>query len=381
MQASVSGLNDVFTTIYMKVGNTILSASAPSNTDGTASSIQFDGTVVINGTVPFVIYADIKDTAVAQRVKFNAGVSLSSFVGTNEYSDGQAITSAIGSLSPITNTIVAANLQLTNTTTSAKTVQKNDMDITLADLQFSTTTDIISKIYSFKATFSGRNEADFAGGVVTVYDKNGLALVSDNIETNTGTLVFVLPTALAVSKGNPVDLKVKLDRVANTVTGNDWMKLVFGTVNAKNIITLDTINPNPTTIDSATLNAVNAGTVSVQGQSFSPVLVKMNGATATIATLKFKPFNGNVTLKDLTLTGTDTTPFSVVTLNDGTNPIATFIKLGTTGLWIDNINAPLTMDVTKTYSVVATLKNATTAADLIGGYAISLISANFESLN
>jgi len=380
MQASVSGLNDVFTTIYMKVGNTVLSTTAPSNTDGTASSIQFEGTVVVNGTVPFMIYADIKDTAVAQRVKFNAGVSLASFVGTNEYSNGEAITSAIGSLSPITNTIAAANLNFTNTTTSAKTVQKNDMDITMADLEFSTTTDIISKVYSFRATFAGTDEQNFAGGVVTVYDKNGTALVSDSIETNTGSLVFVLPTALAVSKGNPVQLKVKLDRVANTVTGNDSMKLIFGTVNAKNIITTDTINPSPTTLDSVTLNAVNAGTVSVVAQSFSPILVKMNGSTATIGTLKFRPYNGNVTLKDLTLTGTDTTPFSVVVLKDGTNTVATFIKIGTTGLWIDNINLPLTTE-TKTYTVEATLKTASTYSDLIGGYALTLNSANFESLN
>lgn len=185
MTASVSGLNDVFTTIYMKVGNTILSASAPSNADGSAATIEFDGTVVVNGTVPFMIYADIKDTAVAQTIKFNQGISLASFVGTNEYSNGEAVTSAIGSLSPITNSIVGANLTFSNTNTSAKTVQKNDMDITLADLEFSTTTDIVSKVYSFRATFAGTNPHNFAGGVVTVYDKNGAALVSDNIETNT----------------------------------------------------------------------------------------------------------------------------------------------------------------------------------------------------
>lgn len=190
-----------------------------------------------------------------------------------------------------------------------------------------------------------------------------------------------MPTALSVSKGNPLQLKVKLDRVANTVTGSDSMTLVFGTVNAKNIINMETINPNPTTLNSATLNVVNAGTVSVVAQSFSPALVKMNGATTTIATLKFKPFNGNAVLKDLTLTGTDTTPFSKVVLKDGTTEVATLIKLGTTGLWIDGLNEPLTMDVTKTYTVEATLKNATTQADLIAGYAMTLVEANFESLN
>ncbi|MEI8091117.1 MAG: hypothetical protein WCG98_02470 [bacterium] len=383
MTASLSGLNQVFTTIYMKVGNTVLSAAAP--TTATAA-IKFEGTVTVNGTVPFIIYADIKDTASAQTVKFNEGVSLASFKGTNEYSDGEIITSAIGSLSPITNTIVAANLQFTNTQTSTQTVQKNGLDITMANLEFATTTDIISKIYSFKATISGYNNTtgnnmyNFAGGVVTVYDKNGTALVSDNIVSGTNYVTFVLPNALSVSKGNPVNLTVKLDRVANTVTGNDQLKLVFNTVNAKNFITSNSIDPTPTSLNSALLNVVNAGTVSVVAQSFTPLLVKMNGGTATIGTLKFKPFNGDAVLKNLTLSGTDTTPFSKVVLTDGTDEY-TFVKSGSTDLWLDGINKTLSMNVTKTYSVVATLKTASTANDLIAGYALGLLSANFESLN
>lgn len=368
----------------MKVGNTILSATAPS---AATAEIKFEGTVQVNGTVPFMIYADIKDTASAQTVKFNEGVSLASFKGTNEYSNGEQITSAIGSLSPITNTIVAANLQFTNTATSAKTVQKNGLDVTLADLEFSTTTDIISKVYSFKATISGYNNTtgnnmyNFAGGVVTVYDKNGNALVSDNIVSGTNYVTFVLPNALSVAKGSPVKLKVKLDRVSNMVTGYDTLKLVFNTVNAKNFITNDTINPTPTSLDSAVLNVVNAGTVSVVAQSFTPALVKMNGATATIGTLKFKPFNGDAILKDITLSGTNTSPFSKVVLKDGTEEIATFVKSGTTDLWIDGLNKTLTMNATKTYTVEATLKTASTSSDLIAGYALGLLSANFESLN
>ena len=108
--------------------------------------------------MPVSVYADIKDTAAAGSVKFTNTISLSTFAGPNEYNaNGQTVSSSIGSLSPITINIVGASLSMTNTYSNAQNVQKGDRDIKLADLKFSTTTDVISKISSFKAYLSGTN--------------------------------------------------------------------------------------------------------------------------------------------------------------------------------------------------------------------------------
>lgn len=367
----------VVRTIYAKIGNTVLSADAPATTTGV---INFNGSVTVNGSVPFVVYADIKDTAPAASVEFIDTINLGSFTRKEFVASNETATSSVGSLSPIKNNIVAANLTFNNTLSSTKIVQKGDNGVELANLEFSTTTDVVSKVYSFKATLGGTGNGNFAGGVVTVYDANGATLVSDTI-TSGSALTFVLPTALAVSKNNPLVLKVKLDKVANAVSGADYLKLTFNNVIAKDIIT----NNNITVAnqDSALLDVVTAGSVSVVAQSFNPVLVRLNGDVATIATLKFKPYNGDAKLKTITLTtsGYTTTAFSKVVLKDSGTLIATLVKSGANQLFAENIDNMLTLDVTKTYTVEATLINATTATDLGSGFDVRLTQADFESVN
>lgn len=367
----------VVRTIYAKIGNTVLSADAPTNTTGV---INFNGSVTVNGTVPFVVYADIKDTAPAATVEFTDTVNLSSFTRKEFVSTNETATSSVGSLSPIKNNIVAANLSFNNTLTSTKFVQKSDKNVELANLEFSTTTDVVSKVYSFKATLGGTGNGNFAGGVVTVYDADGKTLVSDTI-TSGSAMTFVLPSALAVSKNNPLVLKVKLDQVANAVTASDYLKLTFNTIIAKDIITSNNITI--ANQDSALLDVVAAGTVTTVAQSFNPTLVKLNGDTTIVGTLKFKPYNGDAKLKtiELTTSGYTTTAFSKVVLKDSGTLVATFVKNGSNKLFAENIDTTLALDVTKTYDVEATLINATTAADLGTSFDIRLTQADFESMN
>ena len=152
---------DTLRTIYFRIGNTILSATPPATT-GT-SNVVFDGSATINGTVKVAVYADVKDTAIAGTIKFANPINLTTFSGANEYNaDGSTITSAIGSISPITVNLVGASLQMANTYSNAQNVQKGDRDITLADLKFSTTNDVISKITSFRADIVGTAWTGFA---------------------------------------------------------------------------------------------------------------------------------------------------------------------------------------------------------------------------
>lgn len=381
--STVSGGTDVLRTIYFKVGSTVLSAEAPATKTGL---VTFDGTVTINGTANVSVYADVKDTAVAQSVRFTDTINLATFVGTDEYnSNGQLITSSIGSLSPITNNVVGANFSMTNTYSNAQNVQKGNMDLKLADLKFSTTTDVISKLSSFKATLSGSAWTNFQGGTVTVYNASGTALVSDTVTSGTAQLTFVLPNVVNVSKTTPAIFTLKLDQVANVVTGGNTFKLLFATgdVVARNYITNNNIYPTTATVSSV-LTVVNAGTVTNVAQSFSPKLVQLNGTTVSLGSVKFTPYNGNVYLKNmyLSLSGSNSTGvYTELTLQDSGTTVATFMDNGTTPYFTNLSTTALVAGTTKTYTIVGTLKTATTADNLSTGFVINLTSAGFESMN
>ena len=332
-----------------------------------------------------MVYADVKDTAVAQSVKFTDNIGLSTFLGTNEYSsNGQLITSSIGTLSPITNNISAASLQMTNTYSNAQNVQKGDRDLKLADLKFSTTNDVISKITSFRATLSGSTWTNFQGGTVTVYNEAGNALVSETITSGTNYLSFVLPNVVNVSKTTPAIFTLKLDQVANSTVSPDTLQLLFAAsdVVARNYITNTSITPTSNAVSSI-LSVVSAGTVTNVAQSFTPRLVQLNGTTVSLGSVKFTPYNGDAYLKNMyiSLTGTSTDIYTELKLQDSGTTVATFMDNGTTP-YFTNLSAPaLAAGVTKTYEIIATLKTATTAANLSNGFRISLTSAGFESMN
>lgn len=382
--AALTG-DSVLRTIYLKIGSTVMSASAPASL--TTGTVTFDGSVTINGTMPVSVYADIKDTAAAGTIKFTNTISLNTFAGPNEYnSNGQTVSSSIGSLSPISINIVGASLNMTNTYSNAQNVQKGDRDIKLADLKFSTTTDVISKISSFKADLSGSTWTNFQGATVTVYDEAGTSLVSDTITSGTSQLTFVLPNTVNVSKSDSAIFTLKLDQIANATVNPNSLKLIFntGTVVAKNYITNNSIYPTAATTSSV-ITVVDAGTVTTVAQSFNAKLLQLDGSTVSLGTLKFKPFNGNAILKSvyLTLSGYSLTemPYSEVTLKDSGTLVATFVNDGNNNLFATNINKELSVDVTKTYDVVATLKNATTSTNLGSGFVMNLTTGGFESMN
>jgi hypothetical protein len=373
-----TGIDQVVKTFYVKIGGTVLSSSAIAANSG---AILFEGVVNVNGTVPFTIYADIKDTAPATTIKFTNNIGLSDFKGTNEYaSNGQAVTSSIGTFSPVTLTVVAANLQLASNLTSIKTVVNGDRNIDLANIEFSTTTDVQASVKSFKATLTGTNIYNFKGATVTLYDANGTALVSNTIETGVSTMSFALPNAVRVVKGSPVVFTMKVDQIPTYTVANDQLKLNVNTVYATNLITSNDIT-NSLNVDTATLKVVAAGTVSTVAQTFSNALVTLNGSTLNIGSVKFKPYNGDAVLKKLYITVSGSiAPLTKVVLKDGANSVITFTKSGQL-LVADDINQTLTMDVTKTYDLEGTLISAATAADLGIDTSLVLDKADFESTN
>lgn len=277
-----------------------------------------------------------------------------------------------------------ANIQMINSSTGSKNVQRGDRNLKLADLKFSTTTDVISKISSFRADLSGTNMYNFQGGTVTVYDAAGTALVSQTITSGTSQLAFVLPNTVNVSKTAPAIFTLKLDQVANAVATWDILQLLFSTwgVVARNFITNNSIYPTSSAVSSV-LTVVDVATVTQVAQSFTPRLVQLDGTTVSLGSVKFTPYNGNAYLKNMyiSLTGSNTAMYTELTLKDSGTVVATFLDDGNSP-YFTNLSAPvIAAGTTKTYDLVATLKTATTAANLSTGFKISLTSAGFESAN
>ena len=369
-----TGFDKILTNLYIKIGSTIIAAdSIPA---ATTAGFVFDGQASINGTVAFQIYGDIKSDAPATTITALPSFNLNNVTGIKEFDNGQAVTSGIGSIDGRSVTIADASLTLSNSSASTKTVQRGDKNVEIAKLEFATTSDVISKLYSFKATVTGSNYGMYDGAQVTVYDANGNALVSDTVRTGSNTLTFVLPSYMTVAKAMPVNLTVKLDQVPSLVnTGGYALGLTFN-----NLVAKDMINQNPVgaslTQASTTLTSVAGGSVSVITQTYNQKLIKA-GDTAIIGAVNLKAFNGDAVLKTMTLNGVDTTKLSSIKLLDNNVAIATFVKTGS-ALEVTNLNQTIAVGSTKAYQVQATFSSANTSGDLVAPFTLTA-AATFES--
>jgi len=380
--STLTGFDKVLQNLYVKIGNTVISAEAISGTGD--QLFTFDGQATVNGTVPFSIYGDIKDDAPALKVSFNVdAINLEDF-NTKEYvSNGNTVTSAIGSIGGKVITVTQADMTLSNNSSTTKNVQKGDHNVEIAKLEFGTTSDVVSKVYSFKATLSGSARQNFDGGSVTLYDEAGAALVSQTIATGSDpvNLTFVLPTALAVAKTTPLKFTVKLDQVANSVVVGNKMKLLFTGIIAKNIINQTYVGTTLST-NSTELTVVAGGTATEVTQSYTKKLVKA-GTTAIVGSIKVKAFDGSVILKDfnVSLGSIDASKLSSITLLEDGVSIGTFTKTnGSPVLYVSGLNKTIDVGVTKTYEIQATFPTVNTSGDLLASFTTTLNTATFESV-
>jgi len=212
LPAGTTALSQVLDNLYVQIGSSVISAS----TLATSTSVSFEGEVTVNGTVPFIIYGDIKsDYTSGGFLQFTQSISTSQF-STAKYVSDDSQAASIGSIGGRKATISTSNLSLTNSA-SAVNAQKGDRNVEIAKLEFATNSDITIRLSSFALTVDV--PTSFKDSQVTLYDEAGTAISSAVLRT-TGTaqtLDSFTMSPIAVSKGNPVKFVVKLDQVPNTV--------------------------------------------------------------------------------------------------------------------------------------------------------------------
>lgn len=380
-----TGFNKLLQNLYVKVGNSVIAVEEI--TGGTAGTFVFDGQVTVNGTVAFQIYGDLKTDAPVATITSRSDVKASVLDNLEYVDNGQSVGSSIGSIGGRNLTISAADFAWSNSSASTKNVQRGDRNVELAQLEFSTTSDVVSKLYTFKADVSGTSRQLFDGAQVTVYDANGTALVSDTINTGASDkLSFVLPSYVTVAKGTPAKFTVKIDNIPNAVsTAGKTLTLKFATadVNAKEIINNNRVYP-ATAITSTTLTSVVGGTPTIVNQSYTNDLVKY-GTTDVIGSIKIKAVNADVVLKDmlfklngLTAASGHMNKISAAKLFEDGVEVATLTK---TGIYLqaDDVNKTIALGATKNYEVKVTVSTINTNTDVLPTFVTVLDNSSFES--
>ena len=382
--STAGNLSTVLQNLYVKIGTTVIAVDdIPA---AAAALFKFDGQATVNGTVPFMIYGDIKSDAAAGDIAFTTtSVSKGSFSTAEYVNDGSSVGGSIGSIGGRKATIAALDFALSNSSATSKNVQRGDRNIEVAKLEFSTTSDIVSKLYSFKVAVDAASTLwqTYDGAQVTLYAADGTALASDVIRigaTRTGT--FTLPSALTVAKWAPVDLTVKLDQVPNAVsTTGIALKLLFNGVIAKDMINQNYVGTG-VSAGSTILNSVIGGTPSIVNQSYTNSLVKY-GTVVSLWSLKLKAVNADVVVKNLyftlaTLDATGMNKISSPTLYEDGVSIGTLTKTAT-WVYITNVNKTLTVGTSKTYEIKATLSTINSSGDALPTFTTVLDASTFES--
>lgn len=292
---SALNLNQILDNLYLQIGGSIIAIDDLNVSD--LGTIKFDGEVTVNGTVPFVIYGDVKtDYATGGNLQFTTAMRADQFK-TAQYVSDDTPAASIGSIGGRRVTISTSNFTLTNSASNTN-VQRGDRNVEIAKLEFATNSDIVVKLSSFALTVD--LSTTFKDTQVTLYNQSGAAIASSVIRTTGAnqTLESFAFDTVSIAKGAPVKFTVKLDQVPSTVTSGDTLAAY---VTGQNMVAKDMVsnlNLYATYTNKTTLTVVSAGTPEVVSQLYTPSLVKYGSTDVELGKVDLKATNGNVIMRD-----------------------------------------------------------------------------------
>jgi len=136
--SAFSNASTVFDTIYLKIGSTVMTATAPSALN---TKIQFSGLATVNGTVDVEMYAKVKDTATEGKTfKIDTPLALATFDKKEYVSNQNTIQSSVGSIAGLSIDIVKTGLNITRTDGLGTTkIAAGSKDVVLNELTLAVT--------------------------------------------------------------------------------------------------------------------------------------------------------------------------------------------------------------------------------------------------
>ncbi len=354
--AGTTGLNDLFTTVYLKIGSSVFSYS-PTATD---TGAMFVGSATIDGTASVKMYATLKDTA-AGNIEFKA-LKLSSFQNPEYVSNGVTVATSVGSIAGISVEIQDTNLNITRTDgIGGTTVMAAGSDnITTFEAKLSSNQGNGVKVT--KATFDVAADASYNNNAYFTLYVDGVA---KQTKTLSGTSITFDNFSTTVDSDNDSTLKVEAD-FTETVSGS--IQLTLASVVATDLGTSNNLSAiSPVAGAMFTVGTAN-GVLAISQDVVLSKLLLSPSTNQKIAAVKVTAENDKVRLYNLTLTATGVDTINNIRLvrADGTT-VASASSVSGSMITFENLanTAFVEKDLSITYDVVADINtNVSTAADL-----------------
>ena len=356
---SVSGWNDVFSNIYLQIGNSLFSYATTSAT-GTVG-MKFDGTAFVDGTVDVKLYATLKDNAPNSTVKFNP-MNLAVFGHTEYVSNGYTISSAVGSIAGISVESLTSTLNVT------KVDGLGDSAIAPG------TTD--KEIYGLRLASNQGNGVRVSR--VTLNVTGNAALYNNNVDvtllidgtpikskTVSGTTIVFDGFNKVVDTDTSVDFTFNADFTETFNSGTFQVSL--NSLEAYDVLSSNAVTSydHPAGAVFTLANAI--GTLAASSNNPLSSLFLSPSADQKLVAFKLTASNDSIRLYDLTVTGTNLGALSNYRLvSEDDTVLATATTATTTGLKFENIaNAPvIAKDTSANYYIMADVNNNTAVNDV-----------------
>ena len=364
-----TGMEKLFSTIYLKIGNSTFSYS-PTSGDTYAT---FLGTVTINSSAAVKMYGKLRDTAPVATVKFE-DLKLSEFNRAEYVDNSNTVAGAVGSIGAVSVSIQNGTLNVTKSDALGSTAIAAGMKgflvygMTLSSDQGNGAT--VSNLV-FNVTSSG---SLYNNAYATLYI-NGVAKQSKTI--NASTLTFDSFTKDIVT-GSPAIMEVKVDFADAFSAG--YFGLTLSSMNVVDALTSNSITnyAHPT---GALFTIGNPGATIAASDNNPQTQLFLSPSTANkLLAFKMTANNDNVSVYNVNLTGTNLDALSNFRLvnADGTFSVTATTASASAVTFTQIANAPtVTKDATQTYYVVADVNTNT----IQNGVRIALSTLDVKSSN
>lgn len=367
-----TGLSRLFTTIYLKVGNSTFSFSPTDAANGTAA---FLGTVTINSSASVKMYGKLRDTAPVATVKFN-DLKLGSFGRAEYVANSNTVAGAVGSVAGVNVTVQGSILNVTKSDALGDTsIAQGMKSLLVYGVRLSSDQGNGATVSNIKFDVASNQTAKLYDNAYATLYINGEAKQSKTI--NGATLTFD-SFNVNVTKTNTITMEVKVDFADAFDAGT--FKLTLNDLTAVDKLTSKDITSFTKPVGAMFTIAAAAGTVASSDNNPQAQLFLSPSVAQKLVAFKLTAKNDDVRLYNVNLTGVGLDGLSnfklvnnageiVATANSATSTAVTFTEIA---------NAPKVLkDKSETYYVVADVNSNT----VLGTVKMRLTSADIKSTN
>ena len=342
-------LQNLFTTVYVKVGGSTFSFSPIA---GQTTWLLY-GTVTVDGKVDLVMYGKLKDNAPGNTsIKFNA-INLGSF-DTREYDNGNTVATSVG-LGSIDGVNVSVNATALNVVRTdglgSTTIAAGTKDYTVyrANMTVTQGNGVTASNIAFFLTGNQASTGYLNNGYLSLY-VDGVMKSYKKINSNTITFDgFSIDLLKNVAK----DIQIKADFDEAFSAGS--IQLTLTGMNAIDKLSGTGVTYNKPVWATFTMATANATITTSTDAPLSKLLLSPSAGTGLYA-FKVTAVNDSVRLYNVRLSGTNLLALNGLTLVNATGDIiATATTVDATNLTFETINAApfIAKDKSETYYVVA----------------------------